>query len=104
MSKGLAGIMKQAQMIQQKMAKLQEEAAEKTAEATAGGGAVTVVVSGKNEIKSLLIKPEAVDPNDVEMLQDLIVAAVNEALKKVHADMSEEMSRITGGMNIPGLF
>ena len=104
MSKGLAGIMKQAQMIQHKMAKLQEEASQKTAEATAGGGAVTVVVSGKNEITSLVIKPEAVDPNDVEMLQDLIVAAVNEALKKVHAELSEEMSRITGGMNLPGLF
>lgn len=104
MSKGLAGIMKQAQMIQQKMSKLQEEAAQKTAEATAGGGAVTVVVSGKNEIKSLVIKPEAVDPNDVEMLQDLITAAVNEALKKVHAELSEEMSKITGGMSIPGLF
>lgn len=104
MSKGLAGIMKQAQMIQQKMAKLQEEASRKTAEATAGGGAVTVVVSGKNEIKSLVIKPEAVDPNDVEMLQDLIMAAVNEALKKVHAELSDEMSKITGGMNIPGLF
>ena len=104
MSKGLAGIMKQAQMIQQKMAKLQEEAANKTAEATAGGGAVTVLVSGKNEIKSLTIKPEAVDPNDVEMLQDLIIAAVNEALKKVHEEMSSEMSKITGGMNIPGLF
>jgi nucleoid-associated protein EbfC len=104
MSKGLAGIMKQAQMIQQKMAKLQEEASQKTAEATAGGGAVTVVVSGKNEIRSLVIKPEAVDPNDVEMLQDLIMAAVNEALKKVHAELSDEMSKITGGMNIPGLF
>lgn len=104
MSKGLAGIMKQAQMIQQKMAKLQEEASQKTADATAGGGAVTVVVSGKNEIKSLVIKPEAVDPNDVEMLQDLIMAAVNEALKKVHAELSDEMSKITGGMNIPGLF
>lgn len=104
MSKGLAGIMKQAQMIQQKMAKLQEEAASKTAEAAAGGGAVTVVVSGKNEIRSLIIKPEAVDPNDVEMLQDLITAAVNEALKKVHAEMAAEMSKITGGMNIPGLF
>ncbi len=104
MSKGLAGIMKQAQMIQQKMAKLQDEASNKTAEATAGGGAVTVVVSGKNEIKSLTIKPEAVDPNDVEMLQDLIIAAVNEALKNVHAELSSEMSKITGGMNIPGLF
>lgn len=104
MSKGLAQIMKQAQMMQQKMAKLQEEAAQQTAEATAGGGAVTAVVNGKNQILSLTIKKEAVDPEDVEMLQDLIMAAVNEALAKVHAAMAEQMSRITGGLNIPGLF
>ncbi|MFW9603670.1 MAG: YbaB/EbfC family nucleoid-associated protein [Trichlorobacter sp.] len=104
MSKGLAGIMKQAHMIQQKMAKLQEEAAEKSAEATSGGGAVTVLVNGKHQILSLTIKPEAVDPNDVEMLQDLITSAVNEAFKKVQAELSEEMSKITGGMNLPGLF
>jgi nucleoid-associated protein EbfC len=104
MSKGLASIMKQAQMIQQKMSKLQEEAAVKTAEATSGGGAVNVTVNGKNEILSLSIQKEAVDPNDVEMLQDLIIAAVNEALKKVHSELSEEMSKITGGMSIPGLF
>lgn len=104
MSKGLAGIMKQAQMMQHKMAKLQEEAAQQTAEATAGGGAVTAVVTGKNQLVSLTIKPEAVDPNDVEMLQDLIVAAVNEALKKVQSKFSEEMGKITGGLNIPGLF
>lgn len=104
MSKGLANIMKQAQMIQQKMSRLQEEASNKTAEATAGGGAVSVTVNGKNEILSLIIKKEAVDPNDVEMLQDLVIAAVNEALKKVHAELSEEMSKITGGMSIPGLF
>jgi DNA-binding YbaB/EbfC family protein len=104
MSKGLAGIMKQAQMIQQKMARLQEESSQKTAEATSGGGVVTAVVNGKNEVLSLSIKKEAVDPNDVEMLQDLIIAAVNEALKKVHAELSEEMGKITGGMNIPGLF
>ena len=104
MSKGLASIMKQAQMIQQKMARLQEEATQKTAEATSGGGAVTVTVNGKNEIISLSIKKEAVDPNDVEMLQDLIVAAVNEAMKKVHSELSDEMSKITGGMSIPGLF
>jgi len=96
--------MKQAQMIQHKMAKLQEEATQKTAEATSGGGAVSVTVNGKNEILSLSIKKEAVDPNDVEMLQDLIITAVNEALKKVHVEMSEEMSKITGGMSIPGLF
>jgi DNA-binding YbaB/EbfC family protein len=104
MSKGLASIMKQAQMIQQKMAKLQEDASRKTAEATSGGGAVTVTVNGKNAITSLIIKKEAVDPNDVEMLQDLIIAAVNEALKKVHTELSDEMSKITGGMSIPGLF
>ncbi len=104
MSKGLASIMKQAQMIQQKMAKLQEEAIQTTAEASSGGDAVNVTVNGKNEIISLSIKKEAVDPDDVEMLQDLIIAAVNEAMKKVHAELSGEMSKITGGMNIPGLF
>ena len=104
MSKGLAQIMKQAQMMQQKMAKLQEDAAQQTAEATAGGGAVTASVNGKNQLLSLTIKKEAVDPEDVEMLQDLIVAAVNEALAKVHAEMAEQMGKITGGLNIPGLF
>ena len=104
MSKGLAQIMKQAQMMQQKMAKLQEEAAQQTAEATAGGGAVTAVVNGKNQVLSLTIKKEAVDPEDVEMLQDLIVAAINEALAKVHTEMAEQMGKITGGLNIPGLF
>lgn len=104
MSKGLAGIMKQAQMMQQKMAKLQEEAANRTAEATAGGGAVTAVVSGKNQLLSLTIKKEAVDPEDVDMLQDLVMAAVNEALKKVQAQFAEEMGKVTGGLNIPGLF
>lgn len=104
MSKGLASIMKQAQMMQQKMAKLQEEAAAKTVEASAGGGAVTVVVTGKHQIVSLSIKKEAVDPEDVEMLQDLVKAAVNEAMAKVQAEMAEQMSKVTGGMNIPGLF
>jgi DNA-binding YbaB/EbfC family protein len=104
MSKGLAQIMKQAQMMQQKMAKLQEEAAQKTATATAGGGAVTAMVNGKNQVLSLTIQKDAVDPEDVEMLQDLVVAAINEALAKVHAEMSEQMGKITGGMNIPGLF
>ena len=103
MSKGLAHIMKQAQMMQQRMAKLQEEASQRTAEATAGGGAVTAVVNGKNQLLSLAIKPEAVDPEDVEMLQDLVMAAVNEALAKVHSQMAEEMNRVTGGISIPGL-
>jgi DNA-binding YbaB/EbfC family protein len=104
MSKGLSQIMKQAQMMQQKMARLQEEAEQKTAEATVGGGTVTAVVNGKNQLISLTIKKEAVDPEDVEMLQDLVVSAVNEALKKVQGELAAEMSKITGGMNIPGLF
>lgn len=104
MSKGLAGIMKQAQMMQQRMAKLQEEASNRTAEATAGGGVVTAVVTGKNQVVSLTIKKEAVDPEDVEMLQDLVVAAINEALAKVQTEMAQEMSKVTGGINIPGLF
>ena len=104
MSKGLASIMKQAQMMQQKMGKLQEEAAQKTVEASVGGGAVSAVVNGKNQLLSLTIKKEAVDPEDVEMLQDLVVAAVNEALTKVQSEMAEQMGKITGGINIPGLF
>jgi len=104
MSKGLAGIMKQAQMMQQRMSKLQEEASNRTATATAGGGAVTAVVTGKNQLVSLTIKKEAVDPEDVEMLQDLVVAAINEALATVQAEMAQEMSKLTGGLSIPGLF
>lgn len=96
--------MKQAQMMQQRMAKLQEDASEKTAEASVGGGAVAVTVNGKNQILSLTIKKEAVDPDDVEMLQDLIVSAVNEALKKVQVQMADEMGKVTGGLSIPGLF
>jgi DNA-binding YbaB/EbfC family protein len=104
MSKGLAQIMKQAQQMQQKMARLQEEASQRTAEASVGGGAVTAVVNGKNQVVSLAIRKEAVDPEDVEMLQDLVVAAVNEALKKVQSEVAAEMERITGGLSIPGLF
>ena len=104
MSKGLAGIMKQPQMMQQRMAKLQEEASNRTASATAGGGVVTATVTGKNQLVSLEIKKEAVDPEDVEMLQDLVVAAVNEALATVQAEMAQEMSKVTGGISIPGLF
>jgi len=103
MSKGLAQIMKQAQMMQQKMARLQEEAAQRTAEATVGGGAVAAVANGRNQIVSLTIRKEAVDPEDVEMLQDLVMAAVNEALKKVQEEVAAEMTKITGGLSIPGL-
>lgn len=97
-------MMKQAQKMQAQMAKMQEELAEKTVEASAGGGVVTVVANGKQEIVSINIKPEAVDPDDVEMLEDLVLAAVNEAQKKSQEMVSSEMSKITGGMKIPGLF
>ena len=100
---GMGNIMKQAQMMQKRMAQLQEELEERRIEATAGGGMVTAVVSGKQQLISLTIDPQAVDPNDVEMLQDLVVAAVSEALKQSHKLAQEEMGKITGGMNIPGL-
>ncbi|MDD2443412.1 MAG: YbaB/EbfC family nucleoid-associated protein [Desulfotomaculaceae bacterium] len=96
-------MMKQVQKMQQEMVKLQEELGNRTVESTAGGGVVKVVANGKNEIISVEIKPEAVDPEDVEMLQDLIQAAVNEALKKAQDMVSQEMSRLTGGIKIPGL-
>ena len=101
--KDLGSIMKQAQKIQAQMAKVQEELAQKTIEASAGGGMVTVVVSGKQEVASIKIEPEVVDVKDMEMLQDLVVAAVNEALRKSQEMVSEEMRKITGGLNIPGL-
>lgn len=98
-------IMKQAQKMQKEMEKLQEELEEKTVEASAGGGAITVVATGKKEILEINIKPEAVDPDDVEMLQDLILAAVNEALRKADEMVSSEMNRLTGGLGgLPGLF
>ncbi|MDY6849464.1 MAG: YbaB/EbfC family nucleoid-associated protein [Geoalkalibacter sp.] len=104
MAKGLGNIMKQAQMMQQKMAKLQEELAERTIEATSGGGMVTAVANGKQQIVSLKIEKEVVDPEDIEMLQDLVMAAANEALKKSQEMMQEEMGKITGGFNLPGMF
>ena len=101
---GMGNMMKQAQVMQNKMMKVQTELEERTVEASAGGGMVTVVVTGKQKIESLTINPEAVDPEDVEMLQDLVLAAVNEGVQKSQDMMQEEMSKITGGMNIPGLF
>ena len=103
MSKGLGNIMKQAQMMQQKMARMQEELAARQVEASAGGGMVTAVVNGKQQLLSLHIEKSVVDPEDVEMLQDLVVAAVNEAIKQSQDMMQQEMAKITGGMNIPGL-
>ncbi len=97
-------LMKQAQKMQKDMEKLQEELEQRTVEATAGGGAVTVVVTGKKELKEITIKPEVVDPDDIEMLQDLILAAVNEGMRKAEKMVAEEMAKLTGGLGIPGLF
>ena len=99
------GVMiKQAQKMQNDMAKLQDEIAVMETEATAGGGAVTAVVIGTTTVKSLTLKPEIVDPEDIEMLQDLVVAAVNEALRSANDKQAEQMKRVTGGMSMPGLF
>jgi DNA-binding YbaB/EbfC family protein len=97
-------IMKQAQKMQEQMAKIQEEVAQKTVEATSGGGMVTVTANGKQEIVSIRIEREVINPEDADMLQDLVTAAVNEALKKSRDMMMEEMKGLTGGLNIPGLF
>ncbi len=97
-------MMKQVQKMQADMARLQEELGERTVEATAGGGVVKAVVNGKQELLSIEIQPEAIDPEDAEMLQDLVLAAVNEALRESREMVAAEMGKITGGMNIPGLF
>jgi len=97
-------MLKQAQQMQAKMTKLQEEMAEKEVSASAGGGAITVTVNCKQELLDVKIDKEVVDPEDVEMLQDLILSAVNEALKNAQEMMTEEMNKITGGLNIPGMF
>ena len=96
-------LMKQAQQFQTKIAKLQEELGEQTVEASAGGGMVTVVANGKQEIISIVIDPEVVDPDDVEMLQDLVMAAVNDALSRAKEMVNEEMGKLTKGMNLPGM-
>ena len=104
MSKGLGNIMKQAQVMQQKMARLQQELEGRQVEASAGGGMVKAVVNGKQQLVSLQIEKSVVDPEDVEMLQDLVVAAVTEADKKSQEMMQQEMGKITGGLNLPGMF
>ncbi len=96
-------MMKQAQQLQKKMLKAQEELASKTVEASAGGGMVKVVANGSQKIESIVLEKEVVDPEDVEMLQDLILAAVNDALNKSQEMVSSEMGKLTGGLNIPGL-
>ena len=101
--KGMGNMMKQAQKLQTKMLRLQEELAEKTVETSAGGGMVKVVANGKQQIVSLEIEKDVIDPEDAEMLQDLVLAAVNDALAKAQEMVSSEMAKLTGGMNIPGL-
>ena len=99
----MGNMLKKAQELQQKMAKLQEELGEKTVEASSGGGMVAVVANGKQEIVSIKIDPEVVDAHDVEMLEDLVLAAINDALYQAKQLMSEEMSQLTGGVKIPGI-
>ncbi len=104
MSKKMIGdLMKQAQKMQQEMGRIQEESKKKTVEASAGGGMVVVVANGAMEIVSIKIEKDVVNPDDIEMLQDLVIAAVNEALRRAQQLVSEDMGKVTGGMNIPGL-
>jgi DNA-binding YbaB/EbfC family protein len=104
MTKGFGNLLKEAQQMHTKIARLQEEMAGKTVEASSGGGMVNIVMNGKQEVLSVRIDPEVVNREEIEMLQDLIAAAVNEALRKSHEMMTEEMKKITGGLAIPGLF
>ena len=99
-----AAMIKQAQKMQQDMLRMQEEMENKTYSATTGGGMVTASVNGKHQVMSLEINPEAVDPDDVEMLQDMIIAAINEAVRAADTDSANNMSRLTGGLNLGGLF
>ena len=103
----MQGMLKQAQKMQEQMAAVQEELEQKEYEVKAGGGAVTIKINGKKEVLSIEISPDIVDPDDIETLQDVLTAGVNEAIKTVEDDSSSEMSKITGGMggfNMPGLF
>ena len=99
-----AAMMKQAQKMQQELLRMQEEQENKTYTAKAGGGMVSATVNGKHEVTALEINPEAVDPEDVEMLQDMVIAAVNEAMRTADADAAQNMSRLTGGLNLGGMF
>ncbi len=104
MSKKMLGdLMKQAQKMQQEMGKIQEEAKKKTVEAAAGGGMVVATASGALEIVSIKIEKDVINPDDAEMLQDLVVAAVNEALRRAQQMVNDDMGKLTGGMNIPGM-
>jgi len=99
-----AAMMKQAQKMQQELLRMQEEQENKTYTSTAGGGMVSATVNGKHELVNLEIKPEAVDPDDVEMLQDMVIAAVNEAMRAADTDAANNMARLSGGLNLGGLF
>ena len=99
-----AAMLKQAQKMQQEMLRMQQEMETKTYTAAAGGGMVKATVNGKHEVVNLEINPEAVDPDDVEMLQDMVIAAVNEAMRTADTDSANNMSRLTGGLNLGGLF
>jgi len=101
--KGMGNMMKQAQQLQSKMVKLQEELADRTVESSSGGGMVKVTANGRQQVLSIQIEKEVVDPDDVEMLQDLLLAAINDALAKAQEMVSSEMGKLTGGLNIPGL-
>ena len=100
----MQGMMKKVQKMQQDMLKMQEELKNRTVEATAGGGAVTVVVTGRKTVEKVTMAPSAVDPEDVEMLEDLVTTAINEAMRKVDEMTEKEMGKITGGMKLPGMF
>lgn len=97
-------MLKQYQQMQEKMTSLQSELEEREYSATSGGGMIEVTVDGKHSVKSINIKPEAVDPDDVEMLEDLLIVAINEAIEKASKNADDEMSALTGGMNLPGMF
>ncbi|MDA3790488.1 MAG: YbaB/EbfC family nucleoid-associated protein [Desulfobacula sp.] len=103
MTKNMSSMMKQAQNLQKKMMKTQAELATKTVEASSGGGMVKVIANGGQKIESITFEREIIDPEDIEMLQDLVLAAVNDALNKAQEMVSSEMSKLTGGLNIPGL-
>lgn len=103
MAKGMSGMMKQVQKMQKKMIQVQEELAQQRVEGTAGGGMVTAVVDGKLNVVEIKISPQVVDPNDSEMLEDLVLAAINQGQQKAQEMMNQEMGQLTGGLQIPGL-
>tara|TARA_B100001750_G_C15355412_1_gene519396 strand:- start:554 stop:871 length:318 start_codon:yes stop_codon:yes gene_type:complete len=103
MAKGMSGMMKQVQKMQKKMIQVQEELAQQRVEGTSGGGMVTAVVDGKLNVVEIKISPQVVDPNDSEMLEDLVLAAINQGQQKAQEMMNQEMGQLTGGLQIPGL-